>query len=88
MCETPPLRGGHPINLGNARAPGGSRGLLSEFVHAEIPFTLEQWVNAGSLLEPTSESTLGFLMDHRRIHYLQLCEDIEGCCDHFNSQIQ
>jgi hypothetical protein len=75
ICEAPPLRGGHPMNLGSARTPGGSRGLLSEFVHAEIRFTPEHWVNAGSLLEPTSEVTPGFLMEQRRIHYLQLCEE-------------
>jgi len=74
-CARPPLRGGHPMNLANARPPGRASKLISEFVHAEIGFDLEHWVAAGELLASTTSATPGVLMDHRRIHYLQLCEE-------------
>lgn len=74
QCSWPPLRGGHPINLGNARTAVRNHRLLSEFVHAEIEFKPEHWERAGSLLSPTNGPTPGILMEHRRIHYFQLCE--------------
>lgn len=74
--KLPPVRGGHPMNLTNGGAAVQASGSLpSEFVHAEIRFAPEYWAAAGFLLRPTTAPTSGFLMGHRRMHHLSLCEE-------------
>ena len=66
--------GGHPMNLEPSAIWSGM--LISEFVHAEIPFTTEHWEAAGSQLGCTPlSSRYDALMAYRRRHHAMLCDE-------------
>jgi hypothetical protein len=63
------------MNLTEGGGTGVAGGMVSEFVHVEIPFESSYYVRGGSRLRQANTRTQGYLMGYRRKHHLALSEE-------------
>ena len=56
--------------------------LVSEYLHAQIDFTIDDWHRGGSLVSFTNQAVTGFLEQQRRAHWrlLQSAYGVSGVC--------
>ena len=64
--DAPVWRGGHPMDLGGQ---GAFRRLLPEYIHRQVPHTLDHWLSAGRRLGVTTRPSHVGLATARRAHH-------------------
>ena len=73
--QTPLSQGGHPMNL---KATTPTLNLLPEYIHKQISYKPEHWIDADRLIDRTSSSPEN-LRRLRQSHY-DLCQQTYGSC--------
>jgi hypothetical protein len=76
--------GGHTMFLCESDRDGKEKisRLVSEFLHAQIDFTIDDWRRGGKLVGFTNKAVTGVLEEQRKAHWLllQSCYDPAGVC--------
>jgi hypothetical protein len=68
--RAPLSTGGHPADLGT---PAASASVLPEYIHSQIHYRIEYWVEAGRLIGQTTRPTPDDVASQRWAHHRRLC---------------